>query len=278
MHLGHMGSTCGLPRCPEMRRMVESAIRETRPSGHLQVRGTRGQRAWYALWRDGDGRHKKRLGPAHVRESGRRRPRGAIVWRAADGPKPDATCRSPAPAEDELQKLRAEAPREPTDPRHKRDQDRTFAEACDAWLDNVEHEKALRPSTVRDYRNAVGCYLLPEFGATTLLRTIDTRRIAPTASGCSPRANSHDGRSRRSLSSSSRCSSAPSVRAGSTPTLPRTPSASPSSAPATSRSSPPTRCTPSRAPTAPSSTVRSTSPPPSPACAWASCAPSAPPS
>ena len=30
---------------------------------------------------------------------------------------------------------------------------------------------------MRDYRNAVGCYLLPEFGATTLLRTIDTRRI-----------------------------------------------------------------------------------------------------
>jgi hypothetical protein len=30
---------------------------------------------------------------------------------------------------------------------------------------------------VRDYRNAVGFYLLPELGATTLLRTIDTRRI-----------------------------------------------------------------------------------------------------
>ena len=158
--------------------MVESAVRETRPSGHLQVRGSsRGQRAWYALWRDADGRHKKRLGPAHVRESGRRTPRGAIVWRAANGPKPDETYLSPAQAEDELQKLLAEAPREPTDPRHKRDQDRTFAEACDAWLDYVEHEKALRPSTVRDYRNAVGCYLLPELGATTLLRTIDTRRI-----------------------------------------------------------------------------------------------------
>jgi integrase len=157
--------------------MVESAVRETRPSGHLQVRGSRGQRAWYALWRDADGRHKKRLGPAHVRESGRRTPRGAIVWRAANGPKPDATYLSPAQADDELQKLLAEAPREPTDPRHKRDQDRTFAEACDAWLDYVEHEKALRPSTVRDYRNAVGCYLLPEFGATTLLRTIDTARI-----------------------------------------------------------------------------------------------------
>jgi len=99
------------------------------------------------------------------------------VWRAADGPKPGATYLSPAEAGDELNRLLAGAPREPTDPRHKRDQDRTFGEACDTWLDYIEHEKALRPSTVRDYRNAVGCYLLPEFGTTTLLRTIDTRRI-----------------------------------------------------------------------------------------------------
>ncbi len=71
----------------------------------------------------------------------------------------------------------AGAPRQPTDPRHKRDHDHTFGEACEAWLDYVEHEKARRPSTVRDYRNAARCYLLPEFGADTLLRTIDTRRI-----------------------------------------------------------------------------------------------------
>jgi hypothetical protein len=63
----------------------------------------------------------------------------------------------PAEAQDELRKLRAAAAREPPDPRHKRDQDCTFAEACDAWLDYVEREKALRPSTVRDYRNGVGC-------------------------------------------------------------------------------------------------------------------------
>ena len=155
-----------------------SAVRETRPSGHLQVRGSRGQRAWYALWRDADGRHKKRLGPrprqglrpAHAARRDRvaRRQR-AQARRDATSPllrqRTSSTSCLPRP------------PREPTDPRHKRDQDRTFAEACDAWLDYVEHEKALRPSTVRDYRNAVGCYLLPEFGATTLLRTIDTRRI-----------------------------------------------------------------------------------------------------
>ena len=143
------------------------------------------------------------------------------------GPKPDATYLSPAQAGDELQKLLAEAPRQPTDPRRKRDQDRTFAEACDAWLDYVEHEKALRPSTVRDYRNAVGCYLLPEFGATTLLRTIDTARI----DAYRERLLTEGELSRRTIqkilvqlySILKRAS----ARAGSTPTLPRTPSASP---------------------------------------------------
>ena len=115
--------------------MATGSAQETRPSGHLQVKGDRGRRTWCALWRDANGRQQKRLGPAHVKDSGRRTPRGAIVWRAADGPKPHASYLSPAEADDELQKLLAESPREPTDPRFKRDQDRTFAEACDAWLD-----------------------------------------------------------------------------------------------------------------------------------------------
>jgi integrase len=157
--------------------MAGSTQREIRPSGHLQVKGDRSTRAWYALWRDADGRHQKRLGPAHVKDSGRRTPRGAIVWRASDGPKPDAAHLSPAEARDELAKLLATAAREATDPRHRRDHARTFGEACDAWLEYVEHERARRPSTVRDYRNAARCYLIPEFGAATLLRTIDTRRI-----------------------------------------------------------------------------------------------------
>ena len=157
--------------------MAGSARSETRPSGHLQVKGDRRNRAWYALWRDADGRHQRRLGSAHVKDSGRRTPRGAVIWRAADGPKPDPGYLSRADAHDELNKLLASSPRKPTDPRHKRDHDRSFGEACDAWLAYIEHEKARRPSTVRDYRNAVRCYLVPEFGADTLLRTIDTRRI-----------------------------------------------------------------------------------------------------
>jgi hypothetical protein len=45
--------------------MCPAQYSEARPSGHLQVKGPKGRRAWYALWRDADGRHQKRLGPAH---------------------------------------------------------------------------------------------------------------------------------------------------------------------------------------------------------------------
>ncbi|MGZ6697392.1 MAG: hypothetical protein ACXVFL_17350, partial [Solirubrobacteraceae bacterium] len=62
------------------------------------MKGAPGARTWYALWRDADGRHKKRLGPAHVKDSGRRTPRGAIVWRAAHGPAPSPEPLPPAQA------------------------------------------------------------------------------------------------------------------------------------------------------------------------------------
>jgi hypothetical protein len=140
-----------------MRRMVESAVRETRPSRHLQVRGSRGQRAWYALWRDADGRHKNASRPPTSGSPAGARRAVRSSGAPPTGPSPTRPTSPLLRQRTELQKLLAEAPREPTDPRHKRDQDRTFAEACGAWLPYVEHEKALRPSTVRDYRNAVGC-------------------------------------------------------------------------------------------------------------------------
>jgi hypothetical protein len=61
----------------------------------LQVvdRGT-GHR-WHALWRDGDGRHQRSLGPAWVKDSGKRTARVAIVWHTANGPKPDASYVTP---------------------------------------------------------------------------------------------------------------------------------------------------------------------------------------
>src|SRR5919202_5375576 len=89
-------------------RMCPAHAIESRPTGHLQVKGPKGRRAWFALWRDADGRHQRRLGPAHVRDSGRRTPRGAIVWRAANGSEPDPTYLTPAEAEAALEQLLAE--------------------------------------------------------------------------------------------------------------------------------------------------------------------------
>src|SRR6185369_16916922 len=80
-----------------------------RPSGHLQVVDRGGGRRWHALWRDADGRHQKVLGPAWVKDSGKRTARGAIVWHTANGPKPDLSYLTPADAE--LRRILAGAPR-----------------------------------------------------------------------------------------------------------------------------------------------------------------------
>ncbi len=77
--------------------------RNNSPTGHLQVtqEGSNGQRVYRALWRDADGvRGAKSLGPAHVRDSGRRTPRGATIWRAGDGPRPTPEHLTPKDAQE----------------------------------------------------------------------------------------------------------------------------------------------------------------------------------
>src|SRR3954454_22857993 len=79
-------------------------------SGHLQVVERADGRRYYALWRDETGRHKRALGPAWVRPHGRTA-RGAIRWRAADGPKPSPEHLTPADAEALLRHILTEAER-----------------------------------------------------------------------------------------------------------------------------------------------------------------------
>jgi integrase len=138
----------------------------------VQVKGPPGHRRYYALWRDAGGRHQRLLGPAHVKDSGRRTPRGATVWRAGDGPKPDGAYLTPAEATVALRELLAEAarPAPRADPRGRV----TFGQACEEWLRYVEHDRQRAPSTLADYRNTVRFYLLPHFGAATPLAEIDT--------------------------------------------------------------------------------------------------------
>src|SRR3954447_6173631 len=142
-------------------------------SGHLQVVERADGRRYYALWRDSDGRHKRALGPAWVKPHGRTA-RGAIRWRAADGPKPTPEHLTPADAEALLRHILTEAERASGQPAMPTV---TFGAACAEWLRYVEHDRQRRRSTIADYRNIVRGELLLAFGADSVLAAITTETI-----------------------------------------------------------------------------------------------------
>jgi integrase len=144
------------------------------PSGHLQITGAKGARKWRAYWQDADGKHARILGPAHVRDSGKKTARGGTIWRAGNGPKPTPAHLTPDEAEIRLRALLAAAPVVRTPPR---DAEKTFGAACDEWLRYIEQERQRTASTVRGYRGIVRTLLLPAFGAETPLSAITTRDI-----------------------------------------------------------------------------------------------------
>jgi integrase len=126
-----------------------------RPTGHLQVRlDWNGRtRSFYAFWRDSYGeRGGARIGPAHVRDSGRRTPRGAIVWRAGNGPRPTPEHLTPKDAEDRLALILRELEAKslvadvPT-------LDGSLREAAEEWLAERISEKGLKRSTVAGYED-----------------------------------------------------------------------------------------------------------------------------
>jgi integrase len=133
---------------------------ELRASGHVQVVERHGGRRYYALWRDAEGRHKKLLGRAWVKRSGRRTSRGADVWRTADGPKPDVSYLTPDEAKVVLRDLLASAPTRRRAPGRLA----TFSQLAEEWLAHGKLKRGLKRSTLRDYRQVLDCYLLPAFG------------------------------------------------------------------------------------------------------------------
>jgi integrase len=138
-----------------------SEKQEVASHGHLQVIGGRGNRRWRAFWWDADGKHSRVLGPAWAQNSGRRTSRGAIVWHAADGPKPDRSYLTPKEAQAELRRLlEHEARRRPT-PLSARGTPVTFGDAAEAWLRHGELKRNLKRSTLKDYRQVLDAYLLP---------------------------------------------------------------------------------------------------------------------
>jgi integrase len=128
----------------------QSTAKPVKPAGHVYVVERQSGRVWYAKWRDGDGQHQKRLGPAWVKPYGQTA-RGAARWRAADGPKPSPSHMTPDEARDALYALLAVAPR--TERVASPHDGVTLREAADEWLRYEEHEAQVKRSTVMDYRN-----------------------------------------------------------------------------------------------------------------------------
>jgi integrase len=136
-----------------------SSTQEVVANGHFRVIGEGRNRRWQAFWWDADGKHTRVLGPAWAKSSGKRTSRGAIVWHAGDGPKPDPAYLTPREAQAQLRRLlEHEAVPTPAPPRGT---PLTFADAAEAWLLHGERKRALKRSTLSDYRMALDTYLLP---------------------------------------------------------------------------------------------------------------------
>ena len=165
--------------------------------GHLQVIGDRRNRRWRAFWWDADGKHSRVLGPAWAQRSGKRTARGAVVWHAADGSKPDGSYLTPREAQAELRRLlEHDAVKRPTARTAKRAPE-TFADAAEAWLAHGERKRNLKRSTLKDYRQVLDAYLLPTsdgvetvstpYGrasfATTTLRDLRPTHVKPWYDG-----------------------------------------------------------------------------------------------
>lgn len=148
------------------------------PTGHVRVEErAKGRRIWiveYTL--PGESRNTKLLGEAWVRPSGKTTPRGAPVWRAGHGTKPDEHYLTPAEAQAKLKEL-LEAPQQskkPSVPRKARG--KTFGDAIKDFLEHAEHMLGLEETTQRNYRVAAG-QLKNEWPAETPLRRFTAEGI-----------------------------------------------------------------------------------------------------
>jgi integrase len=116
------------------------------PSGHVfRVERKRGF-SWYAKYRLPDGRQlQRKLGPAWSERG--RPPAGYFTKRLA---------------EDWLRELLDQARRGTLQGMVRTGA--TFADAASEFLRYVEHDRALKPSTLRGYRSIIDAYLIPAFG------------------------------------------------------------------------------------------------------------------
>ncbi len=147
-----------------------------RPTGHLQVKIDKNgrTRSFWAFWRDRDDKKGgRRLGPAHVRDSGRQTARGAVIWRAGHGPKPSPEYLTPKEAqaclETIVEELRtaAEVDRAP---------EHTLQQAVEGWLTERNGERGLKRSTIAGYEDMFE-RLFRDLGADTPVRSLADGRL-----------------------------------------------------------------------------------------------------
>lgn len=142
-------------------------------SGHVRCVPRKRASQWYAKYRLPDGRQvQKKLGPAWTGNG--RPPAGYFTKRTA---------------QQALQAILTDA-RRGTLP-GQTSTGATFGDAAMEWLRHAEHERHLKPSTLRDYRSAVNAHLLPAFGSMRLeavtTRVIEQWRARGIAEGRLPR-------------------------------------------------------------------------------------------
>jgi integrase len=148
---------------------------EDLPTGSLVVRpSTSGQPQYEAKWRDSTrAQRKRRLGPAWLElddRGGWRERRGRVRAGFLDERRAHVQmARAIAEHEDELA-------------RRPLNRDATFEDAAGAWLDHLEHEKRVKPSTLEDYRIMLADPSKPGKGvqkrAARLMRTFGGTRLA----------------------------------------------------------------------------------------------------
>lgn len=144
-------------------------------TGSKRIEERTSGRVWVAFYMTAAGKpSRKVLGPAWAKDTGRKTPRGAPVWRAADGTCPDGYL-TPKDAQGVLDDLLAAEKAKPhTSVRH---HGRTLQDAVDEWLRHREKEKGCAETTMKDYRATSQRDLLSFFGADLPLRRVTVHRV-----------------------------------------------------------------------------------------------------
>lgn len=150
----------------------------SRPTGHLQVKidGDGRARSYWAFWYDQNGeRGGRRLGPAHVRHSGRTTARGAIIWRAGNGPRPTPEHLTPKDAEQRLdvilRELEGRAARADAE-----EEQATLRQVTEGWVAERKRDKGLKRSTLASYGDMFE-RLYRDLGADTPIRDFADGRL-----------------------------------------------------------------------------------------------------